>query len=520
MQHILNRQMCARNLSAFVKYFWPVIEPNTPLYWGWHTQAICDHLQAVTRGKINRLIICLPPGHMKSILINVMWPAWEWVENPSECSLFGSYEESLTFRDAGKFRDIILSEEYQLLFQPMWEIDRDSLSYITNTVHGDRKCYFMTSRKKTGWRGNKVVVDDPLSAEDRYDKKIKLEVTETYDKVLSTRVNSINSAFVIIMQRLAEDDLVGFIKEKYGDDYTYLILSTEFESKRRCSTSIGFTDPRQHDGELLFPQLYPRRRIEGEKLRLGPVDFAAQHQHEPFLSAGNRFKSEYFRYWSWTGVPNIIQLHHSDDKVERIRIDRCERFMTVDLACTEEKKATGDYTSIGHWATTPRHDMILLNRLKVKEEEPGVIRAVKSVYEDKMFGPVPPSYVGMEANGLGKPISQNAKWHGLPVVEIHVHKDKEVLSANAIVRIEGGQVFWPEADIYPWVPEFLRELLSFPTGAHDDDVTMVSLAANSFYEIVQNTIQDVQVLNGHTPPHINPLRITADLSGRKFFGVR
>jgi hypothetical protein len=70
------------------------------------------------------------------------------------------------------------------------------------------------------------------------------------------------------------------------------------------------------------------------------------------------------------------------------------------------------------------------------------------------------------------------------------------------------------------VQEFLRELLSFPTGAHDDDVTMISLAANSFYEIVQSTIQDVAVLNGHTPAHINPLRLTADLTSRKFFGVR
>src|ERR1700733_9951275 len=230
---------CRLSLYEFTKEFWSIIEPGKPFIDGWHVRAICDHLQAVSEGKFRNLIICLPPGFAKSTLVSVMWFCWTWVDRPYIRALFGSYDEKLTYRDSGKCRDILVSKKFQKLFHPEWRIDKDSASLFSNTFYGNRKTYYMTSRKKTGWRGEYLIVDDPLSAEDRYDKNIKKQVVDTWDSTLWTRVNKTGHyAFVVIMQRLAEDDLVGHILEKYGDDYIQLILPNEYVSKRKCITPI------------------------------------------------------------------------------------------------------------------------------------------------------------------------------------------------------------------------------------------------------------------------------------------
>src|SRR5215472_5407036 len=105
-------------LIAFVRYFWPILEPETPFVDGWPLWAMCEHLEAVTAGKINRLLINIPPGCMKSLLVNVFWPAWEW--GPMKRSHYRyvtfSYSASLTERDNGKFRDLVTSESYRKLY--------------------------------------------------------------------------------------------------------------------------------------------------------------------------------------------------------------------------------------------------------------------------------------------------------------------------------------------------------------------------------------------------------------------
>src|SRR4029077_8866993 len=98
-------------LIAFVRHFWHVLEPETPFVDGWPLWAMCEHLEAVTRGDINRLLMNVPPGSMKSLLVNVFWPAWEW--GPMTLShlryVTFSYSASLTERDNGKFRDLVTS---------------------------------------------------------------------------------------------------------------------------------------------------------------------------------------------------------------------------------------------------------------------------------------------------------------------------------------------------------------------------------------------------------------------------
>ena len=74
----VERELSRRSLADFAKLAWHVLEPSTPLRWGWALDAICQHLEAVTKGEIKRLLMNVPPGTMKSLLTGVIFPAWEW----------------------------------------------------------------------------------------------------------------------------------------------------------------------------------------------------------------------------------------------------------------------------------------------------------------------------------------------------------------------------------------------------------------------------------------------------------
>ena len=84
----LRAERMRRSLGAFVREAWPVVEPGTPFVGNWHIDAISDHLEAITRGELRRLIVNIPPRHMKSLAVTVFWPCWEWLSRPETRWLF------------------------------------------------------------------------------------------------------------------------------------------------------------------------------------------------------------------------------------------------------------------------------------------------------------------------------------------------------------------------------------------------------------------------------------------------
>jgi len=75
----IDAELASRSLRELVRQAWPIVEPSTPFVPGWHIDAIVEHLEAVRRGQIRNLLINVPPRHMKSLLVSVFWPAWEWL---------------------------------------------------------------------------------------------------------------------------------------------------------------------------------------------------------------------------------------------------------------------------------------------------------------------------------------------------------------------------------------------------------------------------------------------------------
>lgn len=107
------RRRCEGSLMEFCKRAWSIVEPGVAFVGGWHLEALCAHLEAVTDGRIKRLLINVPPRTSKSTIVSVMWPCWEWTRNPAHKYLCATYSGTLSTRDNLKARRVITSDWYQ-----------------------------------------------------------------------------------------------------------------------------------------------------------------------------------------------------------------------------------------------------------------------------------------------------------------------------------------------------------------------------------------------------------------------
>lgn len=289
-----DRRVCAKSLAAFVRAGWHVLEPGQPYIHGRHVDAMAEHLEAVTSGEIKRLLMNVPPGTMKSLLVGVFWPAWEWGPKklPHHRFLGTSHAHHLAVRDNMKMRRLVQSE----WFQSRWPValvgDQNAKTKFENDKSGFREAMAFTGL--TGSRGDRVLIDDPLSVSDAASEVKRESVNLEFREALPSRLNNPDrSAIVVIMQRLHERDVAGLILAgDYG--YEHLCLPMEFEADRRCVTSIGFRDWRSEGGELLFPERFPREVVERDKRIMGSYAAAGQFQQRPAPREGGMFKRAWF----------------------------------------------------------------------------------------------------------------------------------------------------------------------------------------------------------------------------------
>lgn len=441
------------NLRAFVRAAWPIVDGARAFLPNWHIDAICDHLQAVSEGRIQNLVINVGPGFAKSLLVCVFWPAWMWLRNPAWQAIFTSYAMDLSVRDALRTRTLIESPWYRETFAPGWRLnpDQHAKDYYRNTSGGFRLSASVSS-KGTGFRGDAIICDDPLNAREQHSEAARKEVLFWWDQVMSSRLNDQRSgAKVIIMQRLHEEDLVGHVLRRGG--YEHLRLPTEFEPEQVSRTSIGFADPRTEAGELLFPALFPREVIEQAKRDLGSVGFAAQHQQRPSPAQGHIWQPQWFRRWR--------------------RVDRPGQFEEIITSWDMAFKDTQNSSYVVGQAWGKRGaDKYLLDQVRARmdfvETERAFITFVRRwpeasthLVEDKANGPAIISRLRGQIAGI------------VPFPA----KDSKVARASAVApQIEAGNVFVPDSSECTWVDEFLHEAQGFPNGPASDQVDTASQA--------------------------------------------
>jgi hypothetical protein len=341
-------------LLEFVRYFWHVLEPVDPFVEGWPIECLCAHLEGITsnetveiRGKekpFNRLLANVPPGFMKSLLVQVFWKAWEWgpMGMPHLRYVSFSYSPHLTERDNGKFRNLICSQAYQEMWGHVFKVVGDGKVTVTNDKTGSS---FATSfgGVGTGERGHRVILDDPHKLKGTQETtEARFAITSWVREGMQNRLNDLRrDAIVIIMQRLYEDDAAGEVIKHIGDDYCWLQLPMEYEEGRHFSHYTGWNngeDPREREGQLAWPKRYPRESLA--TFKKNAYLWAGQYQQTPVPRGGGLFKDE------WWQIYEVIRRNGMLTFVPEINPIFVLAYLDTAFSETEEN----DYNALTVWA--------------------------------------------------------------------------------------------------------------------------------------------------------------------------
>lgn len=468
----MERELCRRSMADFARLAWPVLEPSTPLRWGWALDAICEHLEAVTRGQITRLLMNVPPGSMKSLLTGVIWPAWEWgpAGLPHHRFVGTAHEEQLAIRDSRKCRDLIKSEWYQRLWPLALASDLDGKREFGNVSKGVRQARAFTSM--TGVRGDRVILDDPISA-DAANSEAKLKAAEiAFLETLPTRVNSEASAIVVIMQRLHERDVSGIILDK-GLPYVHLRIPMRFEEEHRCTTSIGWTDPRTQEGELMFPERFAEKQVAELEQTLGEYGSAGQLQQRPAPRGGGICKP------GQMGV------------VDAVPANAGQWVRAWDLAAskTSPKNNRPDYTAGPKLGRLPDGRFIIADMVRVREEvDDRDLTIVNTAKRDGRGVAISlPQDPGQAGKGQAQYLIRSLA--GFNASATPESGDKLTRALPLIAQINAGNVLMVRGT---WNQALIDELAAFPVGAHDDQVDGLSRA---FHKLTGGAAIAAQTLN-------------------------
>ena len=446
-----------RRLIGFIEEFWPVLEPARPFVNGWALQVMCEHLEAVTRGEVLRLLINVPPGMMKSLLL-VFWPAWEW--GPQGLAhmqyLATSFSQANVLRDNAKMRRLVLSPKYQALWPITFRPDQDAKGKYENTANGFREGRPFVSM--TGGRGDRVLVDDPHSVDGGESDVQRAAAVQTFREGITDRLNDVQtSAIIAIMQRLHDQDVAGEVL-RLDQDFVHLMLPMEFEAKRRCTTRLGFIDPRTREGELLFPERFPRAEVEKLKRAKGPYAWSGQYQQLPTPRSGAYFSADWFNRYR--------------DRPAALRL-----YGTSDYAVTKD---AGDFTVHRVWGVAPSGDIYLVDGWRGQTTSDVWIERkldlIKRWRPNAWFGEGGVIQKAIEPALLRRSRERQVycRFEWLPSVT-----DKATRARGFQARAAMGAIFVPET---PAGEDWIAELCAFPAGAHDDEVDAASLLGRALDE--------------------------------------
>jgi len=337
----LDRVDCEDSLYTFLQGGWQHID-SSPFVPGWPIEAVAEHLQAVADGEIRRLIVNIPPRCAKSSLVSVAFPAWTWAQpwktptsGPGVQFLTASYAQQLSLRDSVKCRRLIESPWYQQRWGSRFKLtgDQNTKTRFDNDQNGSRLSTSVGSAL-TGEGGNIIIVDDPNAAQEAFSEATIQSTIEWWDNALSTRLNDPKSgAFIVIQQRLSEEDLTGHILSKDSGSWTHLCLPMRYEWQRHSHTVLGWDDPRgldddgnplvevtndgerlavspeaqmeleRREGALLWPERFGEREVDILEKQMGPWTAAGQLQQRPEPKGGGIIKREWWQPWEGSIYP-------------------------------------------------------------------------------------------------------------------------------------------------------------------------------------------------------------------------
>lgn len=498
------------SLLEFIKLLWPVLEPGREFVHGWAVEAICEHLEAVTRGEIRRLLINVPPGCMKSLTTNVFWPAWEWgPQNRPHLRYIGaSYSADLTIRDNRRARMLVQSPQYVENWGERVQLLSDQNAKVRfDTSATGWKIATSVGGLGTGERGDRFIIDDPHNVKDSESEQKRSATLQWFTEVVPTRVNdAMRSAIVVIMQRVHDQDVSGLIlRNELG--YDHLCLPMEYEKKNRCMTPLKREgqkservarlqrehdalprwctdqdladeavssplpptyapkwvelypqDRRDEEGELLWAERFPEAYLENDlkpSLRAwgGTYAEAGQLQQRPAPRSGGLFGRDAWNFCDVGAVPPGGRWVRG-----------------WDLAGS--KKKTSKYT-VGCKMGIVQGRVYITDIRRFQGSPMEVENAIRSCAELDGHGTAISIPQDPGQAGLAQKAALAQKLHGWRVNFTPESGSKEDRAKPLAAQQEAGNVCLQRAG---WTSAFIGELASFPTGLYSDQADAASRA--------------------------------------------
>jgi predicted phage terminase large subunit-like protein len=529
----IERADAEESLAEFVRQAWHVIEPGQPYIHGWHVDFICEHLEAISDGvemedgtPYNRLLINIPPGTMKSLLLNVFWPAWEWGprNQPHLRYVCAAHKiENLSARDSRRMRELITSEWYQARWGDRVKLSRDQnekLNFV-NSATGFRIATAITSL--TGIRGDRVIIDDPHSVDSAGSDTMRASEVETFLEAVPSRLtNPIQSAIVVIMQRLHEEDVSGVIINKKLN-YDHICLPMRFEAWRAgLPTKLGICDPREEEGELLFPARFPEYVVDRDERVMGPYATAGQFQQRPEPRGGGVIKREWWQPWEEKAYPPMDFVIASLDTAYTTKTENDFSALTVwgiftsgmiaevtTRTISRENKLMDVTTSIERAYSETAPKVMLMSgwqeRLELHDLVEKVANTCRRMRIDRLI---------IEDKAAGHSVAQEIR-------RLYGHEDWAVQLINPgandkLARLYSVQHLFAQGMIYApikqWAEMVISQMATFPRGKHDDLVDTASAALRHMRDLgllvmpdeARSDIAQQMQHTGAAPPPLYP----------------
>jgi predicted phage terminase large subunit-like protein len=436
------------HFPSFLRRCFMTLNPGSLYLPNWHIAAIAYQLERVHRGEITRLIINLPPRHLKSLTVSVAFPAFLLGLEPWHRIFAISYGNELSSKHASDFRSIVESPWYQRAFYEM-RIARSLEDEVSTTARGFRRSTSVYGTL-TGLGGDIFIIDDPQKPVDAQSDTQRNRLNQWVSNTLMSRLDSKERGIIIVvMQRVHLDDLSGYLMESGG----WTVLSLPAIAEQDETIAIGDNEFHlRRASEALHPELEGLESLKELQRRIGPDVFAAQYQQSPVPPGGGMIRREWLRYYE-----------EPPERTYRARI-----IQSWDTASKDG--AQNDWSVCTTWLRSDDR-YYLLDLTRGRYDYP-TLKATALALAQKYR----PQYLLIEDASTGTALAQELRsaYFGGAVQLVPIERDKIGRLYVNQAKFAAGLVFFPEEA--PYMPELLAELLTFPHGKTDDQVDSISQA--------------------------------------------
>ena len=460
LKFALQKKLCEMSFYEFFKAAWIVVEPAVPLSTNWHHKYICDLLQEeceriiAQKPKTKDIIINVPFRSTKSLIVTVMFPVWAWIKSPKLRFITSSYSATLSIELATKSRDIIFSDWFKSRWGDVFHIKKDQnlKERYENNFVGMRRATSVGGTV-TGQGGDFLIVDDPLSPQMANSTTERDNANEWYRTTFYSRLNQADIGVrIIIMQRVHEDDLSGFLLERATrNSYKHICIpATNDDDNIKPKSLEKFYNK---DTGLFWEDRFSRKILDDYKSALGTYGYAGQLQQTPTPLDSGMINKDWFR-------------------IDRYKVEDAIVNFVIDPAYTANEK--NDPSALLAY-TYKDNKWQVIDCINVYKEFPELVKFIQQWVQKN--GYTNRSRIFVEPKASGKSIVQTLiRETGLNVKEDKPPtKDKVARVSDVSASLESGRVSLLNGK---WNNDFLDQLVKFPTAKHDDMVDCLVMAVN------------------------------------------